>query len=840
MNDKYRTKDILSIFCEKAVMPQNKEGINGNKLFYKISKSLGVPNSCVAIDDLRIFLDRIMPKIMEIGKKGDAVAEWMIEWYLEVCRENEFLIDDLKIKRNQNKINGYKTLRPYTSSNPLYAAITSGCEGEYCNEYDWLLIHTLLVWIDIEKISSRQFLINFCRASRSLGEQEAEKIREIMPSFGMTTKDYRKALIEAKSRAKIHWHGYEELIRFIDGLDVLYNYRIFNPKNSKGRGRITGSRDSRGLRMDEIRGLVTETTAFENENGNTRLLTQEGDKKYKTWIQEDGTNDQKSDGEIHEVNPSKDAFKLKTPEVGMLDKAGAAKAIANRNQVLPTHWGRLTPHEMVKVLTHVNSIIDDTTISIYKRKSAVAILISLLYGQTIERVSTLITYKKTVRNIASSLAFCINEKVMLVETKPVFYKTVLASKAKELVRKTVSILPLGCPVVIVDALASINKDEGSSKKSGDRVFNIPIKQLKEICREIINDAVSCSGRVISLEMISRYIPLHAADIANDLTDAVLMTGCNLDQLASQPYYTARPVKTLQRLYAKSVSKMATITYQQCPQLGVHNKLSVNIPRMFKNNEWIGARAIPTQKSIKNLVQDIQKSLSKIRKSGGQRRIEFHNLFSCYIVLMLDYATAARSVRFKYHFEEDIDLAGEAAIITDKDFADYYNSRIVALSEFCIKQLIIYRKWVKGFCSELPMLNIETFFLLTDSNNQNLHSLKRRVVQEHKKNTFGFIFFIGNNMKPKAVSPEQIRVILKNALGYVWPLNLWANRGYIRTELRLRNVHDEKIDAMLGHWNYGQSAQGKYSTFDWEESLSEMRENINEIMLRDGWRIENGL
>lgn len=255
----------------------------------------------------------------------------------------------------------------------------------------------------------------------------------------------------------------------------------------------------------------------------------------------------------------------------------------------------------------------------------------------------------------------------------------------------------------------------------------------------------------------------------------------------------------------------------------------------------GSAFVPTSAAVRRAVAALQRALHVSRKNLlEQGVIHFHNLYTTYVVLMLTYASAYRSVSDPFWLDADVDPESGLAGISDKGKADFYSSRGVVLPETCRTQIEYYRRHRERI-SEIAAL-------LDDRLHQSMSAVARRRLTQRRDSIARLrgealpeFFYLP--LDPRRNRRGWIHVTpteLHSRLQRVLPPPLNGNRHYQPSELRPRGCPEDIFFAFLGHWHQGQEPWSKFACLSMRTYKAVLLRHIEEILREDGWVALRGI
>lgn len=335
---------------------------------------------------------------------------------------------------------------------------------------------------------------------------------------------------------------------------------------------------------------------------------------------------------------------------------------------------------------------------------------------------------------------------------------------------------------------------------------------------------AASTRLTGKRISDHLYHLLARQEGSDLCQTMMITA-RTDHLATNPlHYTALPVSMLLKNYRRVCDTIERRAGVNQTSMSADSSKGVISP-----NGHVGSRLRPRQESITRLVTRVQDELTTAvkaaRKPTAENLLALHNSMTRYTVLMLGYCTGYRGVRNPFTTFDQFDLESGFVVISDKDYIDHYNARIVWLPEMCVTQMRYYLDHLKHFTVKLQHLSPDLY----------------REVQEQRdfdgKPTVPPFFYLTTRTRSKRdIQPKFIMSRLHDI--YSLPMN--TNRHHLRSSLVELECPAEVISAFMGHWERGEEPWGKYSALSPLTYKTVLGHHLEELLKRDGWKPIRGM
>jgi len=498
----------------------------------------------------------------------------------------------------------------------------------------------------------------------------------------------------------------------------------------------------------------------------------------------------------------------KTYLSNILAAQGLARSVMLQNQMLPNQWGTLTIYEVSQLIkfceTKFRNIIDNKkdnqlTDGAYAELATVTLILVMLWtGSTLKRAKALVI-KQDSRTHTSELSYYIGSSEWRIRSNLLKYRTDPISKQKNISRPQKAWLFLPDIYGLGLFLKTLEKEkvakgyeENPFKKINSRVVKFCLNSLP-------------NGHRITEDKISKYL-FNTVAALGDITDAIHMTATNAYLGSTTIHYSTPSANDIRALYANTVATLMSKVYAEVypekntPSLGTYPSY---------DEQYVGSRLCPKRTEIQSLVH----FLTQLIKDPPTDRtvtsyVDYHNKFTIFTCLYLGYATGFRAVVDPYVFEEQIDKKTGFAVISDKDNADCYKSRISWIPDCVQEQLSNYIEHRQYVLSTISTRN-----------------------ETSREGNSKFMFFLEESLDEHEIRPKFI----EQQLSDIFPMPTNVNRRYLRTTLKEMNCPVEIINCFMGHWSKGEEPWGKFSSLSYSQYKHEISQYIPEILTDLGFK-----
>ncbi len=366
------------------------------------------------------------------------------------------------------------------------------------------------------------------------------------------------------------------------------------------------------------------------------------------------------------------------------------------------------------------------------------------------------------------------------------------------------------------------------------------QDYKQCYEDTLEDIKENHGKLISKSStyLSRFLVNELLKQGSDSADAALICGRKLPNAFNQLHYYCPDVAYLASAYETTVQKVIERVYENWPVPVKAKKVKkVKINNM---SGAVGVKQCPTVQAVSQMVLTLQEKIKSTELAPDQSlkirdRIERHNYFVAYTVLYSAYTTSYRALNQPLPRAEWMDGQGDFFALSDKDGLvkgsgidgqvevivkkpkSFFNTRHIPLNEGLKRQLEnwdIHRSRIKeiGFLDELRMTRAE-----------------RRILQS------GQPFYLDRDPNIGLVLIPSFPSRTEQQVAGFFDFAINSNRRFLRTELRMKGVPAEYVNAFMSHWSMGQQPWGQYSSFPILDYRRTITQAIEELSLECGWR-----
>ena len=834
-----KVKNRLTMFILKS-LPQVKERLILNGPFFNEHRLLVLSLSSVNFtenlfrgffskydlpDDLFAIYTAIenIEKMLVIMREIDSstnsyiIDKWEVAIAiikLDFIRENNNALIDVLRADQESEI---EDLEGHLTSNPLYGLIRAGCYyKDNLNKNFHLKVHMHMAWPILKKRGvPHKSLIRLALNVRKMGKAVCGELLSKFPSVSCSQLDYKSKLIKIRENNKpaVICKG------FLD--EIIYRLNI-EDRTKSVISRATKNKYGHHNGGGEIQGVLPYRMDVCSEEL-LQIDNQEIDEvtylKYR-HAGNDDVDDFNCSNEVAILKANYNKFKNLDPRKIALQLKGEQYSIYKYQQMLPTDNSKLSVFEISVFIREITSNITRQNNANHKDLELILVVaIMFFYGRTLDDVISMRVYANTPEKIESktNIAYCVNEQIFL--SRPLLPPSNSQISNKEDVIPTEGLLKLGGSVFICALIDSLTPISNKIKKTGRELFDVKRESANKNIKTFLNLINKKNNTSLTIDKLYKNIFQEISSKSGDIVDAGLITGQNDSRSASQLYYTTRCCSSLMLMHADTVEDMIVDAGEEFDVM--FDKWS--IMKFEYATGFVGSIYTPKQITVKKFTSDIISKIKSFECRRGKWFVEYHNIFTAYVISMLDYSTGHRSVEDKYFYYGDVNLEEGYITVNEKDGDDPYNDRVISLTPVCCEQLNKYDTYLSMMIEKLAGISEHKI-----KTNSTLKS--RKEAKNVKSSSIGYFFFLDENLQPTNITPPS----LKEIIGDIYSLKLNANRHYYRYNLRNNKCSGEKIDTVVGHWLSGQNPNNRFSTSVLDNTLNSIRDIVSVKMKEDGW------
>lgn len=451
-----------------------------------------------------------------------------------------------------------------------------------------------------------------------------------------------------------------------------------------------------------------------------------------------------------------------------------AKAVINqifrREKQLVCEYRQLTQYEVTCLVKHCMNCVDIDDNCAY-------LLASLLTGKNLDEIK----YNNGSLVIKDSGPFG-NQPVWL--HKPDLPEHKVEEPLEAFLKRSSGKVIMSLPRQLTPALSRIEKSP------------VGLAQIKENVQFIINTINKEKRTRLTLPRIINYLSYFLNNQGVDATEIALLLGKNIRQEPGCSYYQVNVGKLLQHHqgFVKEVLDNANIM--------LVNEI------VQSTDVTVGSQLQVKPEILRKMFGLLQERLAVLRNTRWIALEEFHNLYTIYILNLLNLSSGHRPVRHPYETLNCFDLNAGTLYISDKEVRSSLSARVIVLPQIAIDQMSAY---------QAHLINILPYTLNTK--HETGKQIQSALNAEHP------LFFFLNDMNFTSVTPTNFDAYCSDIL----PLKLNWHRHFMRTRLRKSDIHGHIVDGWMGHISAGGDALGRYSGISMAD-LKDIAATINTLLV----------
>ena len=500
--------------------------------------------------------------------------------------------------------------------------------------------------------------------------------------------------------------------------------------------------------------------------------------------------------------------------------SGMLQAIANRNQRLPVAPQVLRPGEIAALTQSLLPALDSATAhsdrgNRLRHETALATLLILCTGARLEEVHAMPIVVAGKWRANGKRALVLPDTWMPLqmwipvippEMQPDRY--VHAQEALEETR------PGGFTVTFPPEIATrLMRVRDLDPPFNDTLFSQPLDEIQASLQDSIRRFNAKHHARIRLGRLHQALPDTIRRLAQDDSQALLLTGDSDPGMHAQLVYQTTLISTLRATYQRALEALFADWRLSRPQPPppLESDDAPSVGSTLHVHDW----------ALTIVVAQLQSQLAQPRPDN-EPLMSFHNRFVGYVWMMLAFATGIRAIRNPLDSLLDVDWSCRLLYVEDKFAKSSANQRILALAPTAFEQLALYRRHLDALRDLISIPNLGSAIQATLSG---------------RPSKVPFLFFLSEGLAPESLTPGSIGEFLQSCFAQL-PANL--GRHALRTELHRAGCPDEWIDATLGHDDIGMEPLGRYSAMSIADRHFIARTYIEPMLQRVGWKPLPGL
>lgn len=812
-------RDVIGLLADVLNVPPTLAGflrvLSQFKPVWDLYREIAEPTQKRQVDEVSLVIDRILS------------GEICLAAYKDIAK-----IPPLQDTANDIQLSHIrKTLKNYYGPHPLYSIFWHECATRaYEPQYRSLLASALpaLVALEQEKAQDKQLHDGAEQVGRALRQLTLKDIasheKELLTNLPVRAMTPAELLDQIY--ADLKRQGLEKSVHFGDRIKALIKVLAWSITGEWPRRNIFQKTSTFGGRSSPKHGATSKEDV--DITSSQQWLMPDGTPAHMTrFLCTDGQDistagappnmDPETDAAeraavVHVTTPPSTRFHRKDRAVAAATKARyAAQAIEMEAQQLPVTRTTLTGWDIKSLIAVVEDLDSGEwdNIQINERPSVAAWLAAMFYlGRDDAMLETL-----QLGESGSS-----RESIFIRRGDKQICLPVLSPRHEP---------PPG------DLDDSIVPGSGLTIPAPDRLLTV-LGRLKPVRRKLfqrqwaneatalLNEINRRHGTHLTPNRVRRFVPNLIRQLApNDEVYQVYFTGSPPNQ-HNPAVYSSVPIPRLAELYLQAVYYAESIAGQSVAVS------SPPLPALMSDDlPAIGSRYVPRQAALRRTLAAQYEYVESLR--GAPKTIEEkHNAFTSLVVFVTLALSGVRGTRTSLGLRCDIDRKTSTAFVSEKDDETYTNARVVCIHPVLLELFDEYRLHEYRVRQHLALKNPSTLALLDARDEIRLLSSRKAPHRSADLSAIDasvtYIYFLGQNAVPQSVTLSAA----KDSLNGEWKLHLGALRHFVRTQLLLRCVSGEMINALLGHHERGQNAWGRFSSLPPEAWRAEMKRHLSSI------------
>lgn len=529
---------------------------------------------------------------------------------------------------------------------------------------------------------------------------------------------------------------------------------------------------------------------------------------------------------------------VKTPKQKVLKKRRIKTQLAMLNQRLTSRWEVLSPYEVSELLTAICDLSENKESSACLPVNATyselaALLVTLFwFGQRLDKAILLKKYSHDIGNKWVDPGFVeFSEIKGYWWTKPAVPERKILPDCKQLqqAHHAVPNYAISSGIGFEQIICSHIRKARSGRS--DLLFTKELSVYQKIVSDFFSSVNSHHSTRLTVNRVSDYL---FNEIANqdgaDLTSAMFIFGRENFLGRNPSYYTSISITQLQDLYSRVCRNVWNQHLNEKPsdnQKLINDDLAA--PWIEINQtDHVGSPFRPTQSTVAKLVLELKNSLNNANRADTSvsKLLEVHEKMTQYTTYLVAFSTGFRAISDPFLSAAEIDWESGFAVLSDKDNEDSYNSRLIWLPPVCLQQLLLFREHQQNALYRFNIL-IPKIFTNPD--------------RPRRDEPGRYMFFAKKNITTDKYEAKTLRPThLGQGLDQIYDLPLNSSRHYLRSRLLEKKCPIEVINAFMGHFERGEEPWGVFSGLSPLVYRDSLKENLIELLRKDGWEPLSGL
>ncbi len=372
----------------------------------------------------------------------------------------------------------------------------------------------------------------------------------------------------------------------------------------------------------------------------------------------------------------------------------------------------------------------------------------------------------------------------------------------------------------------------------------------DLVEQLIQRLRIASGGRLTRPAIRDYLMLRIANRSGDFAAASLLFGHAHYLADTQLHYKLCRLSYLAQLYTATA---AEVSYEARRELGavladegpalpasearLGSDAAAGSPTDLAAPTSVGSPISPQVAAVKRLIGETLTAVAQARSDPINARylVTLHNRFTLYTILLSRFGLGLRDVNQPLPRAQDIDLVDGTVVVSDKDDAARYSSRVLPLAPLLAEQLKHLVEHNRAIATALAFRSSS----LRDEYRIPGVTVSR---SRSKRPELPLLFFLSDDSGSVAVSPISAADV-RNMMAQLIPwfgLPSNCNRHFLPAQLIAKGCPAECIDYLFGHWSRGREPLGRFATLPIGVYLEHLRPILQNLLVESGWRAISGL
>lgn len=410
------------------------------------------------------------------------------------------------------------------------------------------------------------------------------------------------------------------------------------------------------------------------------------------------------------------------------------------------------------------------------------------------------------------------------------------------------IVVLPAPTDATTAIHRLPAAQRAYREGSAFAFPGDLTPLRQRLDETLKDLAATSRGQVSLPRMRDHLFLTVIDKTRDVALASMLFERAHALGDTQLHYTAFSVPKLASIYTEVCTGLQDAAHSElhrmyptttlhpaavAPERSSSTAGPPSSPPSSFGSARVGSPICPTPASVHELVASVRRARAAATAVDDSFSVvvELHNRLNLYASLLLKFGLGLRDVVGPVPRWTAVDFEDATIIVSDKDDAASFSTRLLPLPQVIAQQLKLLREHWKAM---IPGLAVRAPQIAKDM----VATLRGETI----KQPLPIVFFLtedqGKSDRKPASGALLSRLVAEHAPSFNLPGN--ANRHFLRSSLLDAGCPAVAVDYMLGHWRRGTEPMGRFATLDLEHYLSLLRVHLHKMLHAAGWRPLTGL